>query len=574
MPERRIDAIGKAAPSSWHATALPKSSPHLLKVISGRLSQMPAGEVMGAVVQKAANGAFKITLNGETFIIKGLPASLLGSEVNFVARQTMAQGKPGIGLFWLGQGKAKHAAAEPPAISRVRPLSKLPATLGSRMQNMNIPGQIETIQAGSMTIAVALPDQKHPSRLTRHQLQTTPASSFKPGQPVFVRLAAAGDTPALDILPRAQTGNTAAGSAAGKPTAAPEMASLPFSAGDITAAVVQKRLPGGQIQLNIGGVTVEAPAPAHLEAGDLLTLRMSRPPAGFQLLSVQKNSAKTATAVVKQNLSASHTPLSQTLTAIRNLLPGLQAAAPSLAAAIDQLERWYGADTADQFDSKRLATLLRDSGAGLEAKLLRLAQPSSQPTGQQAAILQDLKAILLQLSGLRSSAARHGDLVKTLAELAHHGAARIETTQALNALAHIQGDPIRFELPMLVGQQLVNVQLSMQQQEQAPEQQEGGKSRRSFNVLFAMELSGLGKLRVDSAVSGQSVHARIYSDRADASTFIHEHITRLRARLQGMGYQDVMLLAAQTPPDAETSHRFDQLAAMAPTSLNLLDVIA
>ena len=319
---------------------------------------------------------------------------------------------------------------------------------------------------------------------------------------------------------------------------------------------------------------MEAPAPAHLEAGDLLTLRMSRPPAGFQLLSVQKNSAKTATAVVKQNLSASHTPLSQTLTAIRNLLPGLQAAAPSLAAAIDQLERWYGADTADQFDSKRLATLLRDSGAGLEAKLLRLAQPSSQPTGQQAAILQDLKAILLQLSGLRSSAARHGDLVKTLAELAHHGAARIETTQALNALAHIQGDPIRFELPMLVGQQLVNVQLSMQQQEQAPEQQEGGKSRRSFNVLFAMELSGLGKLRVDSAVSGQSVHARIYSDRADASTFIHEHITRLRARLQGMGYQDVMLLAAQTPPDAETAHRFDQLAAMAPTSLNLLDVIA
>lgn len=578
MPERRIDAIGKTAPSSWHATALAKSSPHLLRVISGQLSQMQAGEVMGAVVQKAAKGAFKIVLNGETFIIKGLPASLLGAEVNFVVRQTMSSGKPDIGLFWLGQGKEKNTAIQPAVQqphSRVQMLSSLPAGLLTRMRGgNNVAGHIDHIQAGKMAVTISLPDPNNPAKNVRHQLQTTAASHLGQGQPIFVRLASDSNDTLLEILPRQQAGSAVASSASPRPQPVLEMASLPLATGDITAAVVQKRLSNGHIQLNIQGLTVETPAPVPVMPGDLLTLRMTTPPAEFQLISVQKNVAEKATAAVKNNLSASQEPLSQTLTAIRNLLPSLQHVDMPLTNAIGQMEAWFGADASAPISGKHLAALLHDSGGGLEAKLLHLAQQSGQQGGQQTAILQDLKSILLQLSASRNSALHQTDIIKTLSELGHHGAARIETTQALNALAHIQGDPIRFELPMLVGQQLVNVQMSMQQDHHTPEQQESDGSHQAISVLFALELSGLGNMRVDATVSERSVHARIYSDQTGVGQFIHQHIQRLQTRLQDLGYKEVFLLAAQTPPDAEKQRRFDQLATMAPVSLNLLDVIA
>jgi len=117
MPERRIDAISKADALAWNTLHLPKGSSHLLKIISGQLSHMPAGEVMSAVVQKAAKGTFKVTLNGETFIIKGLPASLLGKEVSFIARQIAFSGKGGIDLFWL----EKWPSASPCPIRKTRP---------------------------------------------------------------------------------------------------------------------------------------------------------------------------------------------------------------------------------------------------------------------------------------------------------------------------------------------------------------------------------------------------------------------------------------------------------------------
>jgi hypothetical protein len=220
--------------------------------------------------------------------------------------------------------------------------------------------------------------------------------------------------------------------------------------------------------------------------------------------------------------------------------------------------------------------MMRDSGAGLEAKLLALSQQLAANTPQNAALLHDLKTIMLQLSQAQPSNINHAGIIKILAELSQHSTARIETNQALNVLAQLQGDPIRFELPMLVGQQLVNVQMSVQQQGQQPSDQtgQGSGSDQSYHVLFALELSGLGNMRVDASISDTSVQARIYSDQAGAGQFIRSHIQRLETRLQDMGYKEVYVLAAPSAPDAEKQRRFDQLIHMAPASLNLLDVIA
>jgi len=353
------------------------------------------------------------------------------------------------------------------------------------------------------------------------------------------------------------------------------MATLQLAVGDVAAAMVQKRLPNGQVQLNIQGQLVETAAPESVVKGDVLMLRMSKAPAEFQVLSVQKNTADNMMSVLKQNMPVSHEPLSQNMTAIRNLLPGLINADLPVNSVLAKLENWMMASvsTGDKpVNGEHLGQLIRQSGTGMEAKLLGLSQQASY----HPAMLQDLKALMLQLSNVQSSHTTHAETIKALIELAQHSSARIESNQALNVLAQMHGDPIRFELPMLVGQQLVSVYMSVQQQYQSSPEDggHGGGSEQSYSVLFALDLTGLGKMKVDANISDTSVHARIYADQAGVGQFIREHIQRLQTRLQDIGYKEVFLLAAQTPPDAEKQRSFDQLTRMAPSSLNMLDVIA
>jgi len=588
MPERRIDAIGKADAASWSSLQLSKGSPNLLRVISGQLSHMPAGEVISAVVQKAAKGAFTITLNGETFIIKGLPSSLVGKAVSFVVRQMPPAGQGGFEMFWLGPSRSTgstmqktvgRSAADSSSVQarhRAAILSGMSAELMKQGKSGNmINGRVDAIEAGKMTLALTLAGAKASDGAVVHHIQTSLVQGLQSGQRFSARIQFDMNNKAmLEILPQA-AGLKGTGAASERL----ETASFALKAGDIVGGLVQKRLPNGHIQLNIQGMSVEAPAPKSIDQGDLLLLRMNKPPADFQLISAHKNAAGKAMAVVKNNLAMSREPLASNMTAIGNILPALAAAGLSDIDGLAQLDRWFAASAGAQqsVSGEVLSRNIRDSGAGLEAKLLGLSQQLAAGAPQSAALLQDLKAIMLQLSQAQTGNINQAGLIKMLTELSQHSAARIETNQALNVLAQVQGDPIRFELPMLVGQQLVNVHMSVQQQGgQSSEHTDDGYSgaEQSYHVLFALELSGLGNMRVDASISDSAVQARIYSDQDDAGQFVRSHMQRLETRLQEIGYKEVYVLASPSAPDAEKQRRFDQLTHMAPASLNLLDVIA
>lgn len=582
MPERRIDAAGKVDAAIWNSVQLSKGSANALRVISGQLSKIPGGEMMYAVVKQAGKGAFNITLNGETFIVKGLPASLLGKEVGFVARHTAASGKAGIDLFWTGPGRAQQAgiqANEQQSRPQTEILSRLPANLLANVKSGKImAGQVDQIQAGKMIVNISQTDPVHPAKTTMHQIQIAVVNTLKQGQHFSARIQPGINNKAmLEILPQQQVDSLTA-KAVAKPALALHMASFTLAAGEMTPAIVQKRLANGHIQLNVQGVTVETPAPKTVSQGDSLMLRMIKPPAEFQLISVQKNVAEKAMAVVKNNIPVMHEPLAQNITAIRNILTTLVASGMQGMDGLAALEAWLGASTVEQkqaLGGERLARLMRDSGAGLEAKLLSLSQKTTTTGPQNTALTHDLKTIMLQLANVQSSNINHAGMLKILTELSQHSAARIETTQALNVLAQAQGEAIRFELPMLVGQQMVNVYMSLQQQEHqtSDDAQTGGGRDQSYNVLFALELSGLGNMRVDAAVSDTAVHARIYSDQTGVEQFIRNHLQRLETRLQDLGFKEVYLLASQSAPGMEKQRQFEQLTHMAPASLNLLDVI-
>jgi len=612
MPDRRIDAIGKADAPHWNSLQLPKNSPNLVKIISGALSHMQGGEVMRAMVQKAGNGMFKITLNGESFIIKGLPTSLVGKEVAFIAQKSPLHTDGKTELFWIGasqlgkpnqQGLANKGLnpqtlnpqglnqqglkqlglnqlspkqpglmqqpLSPKTGQHISLLSALPAGLKS---GQTLSGRIEAIQGQQMSLSMISQDGQEPTKNIRHQMLATSIKGMVQGQSISANIMlAANNKPMLEII-TPQPANQAISKTGSMPNMA-ALADFKLAAGDTAAAFVQQRLGNGYVQLHIQGMMVEAPAPESINKGDMLMLKMIKPPAGFQVLSVHKNAAAKALAIVKANLSINHPPMAQQMTAISNVLSSLPTATVSQMPGLPPLETALQSMTMNErqpLNGKRLGQMLHNAGAGLEAKLLSLSKNPSLPPSLQ----QDLKSIMLQLVNAPAGSGQYSKIISLLSELAQQGVSRIETTQALNVLAHMQGDAMRVELPMLVNQQMINVQLSLQQHHSytPDDADDNNPSDQSYDILFALELSNLGKVRVEANISDNAVHARIYNESPTSNQFMLDHIERLESRLHSLGFEKVYLLSSQQSPDIEKQQRFDQLTNMTPASLSLLDI--
>jgi len=510
-----------------------------------------------------------------------LPASLAGKEVAFIAQKPNTPAHAKTELFWIGVSqtgskKANQSSSltNPTMINNsltkhAKILSALPAGMKS---DQPISARIDAIKGQHMNLSLMLQDVKNPGKSIRHQMLTTSIEGLKQGQSISAKIISGANNKALLEITTRQAANQS-------PIKTTNMANFKLAAGDTVAAFVQQRLSNDRVQLNIRGTIVEAPAPATVKKGDVLMLKMHQPPANFQLLSAHKNAAAKALASLKSNLTSNNQSMAQNITSIRNLMPP-PTAGPLPASnglppinglpQLDNALKLSASISSTPLDGKRVGEMIRNAGTGLESKLLNLSQhPAMSPSLQQ-----DFKAIMLQLANLPSSNAQQAELIKALNELGRQGASRIEATQALNVLTHMQGEAMRLELPMLVNQQMVNVQLSIQQQQsyESGNEDEGDAADQAYHILFALELSQLGHIRIDANISDTSVHARIYNDNPRSNQFIVDNMQRLETRLQNLGFEKVYLLTSQQPPDADKQQRFDQLTQMTSASLNLLDI--
>ncbi|NWF36489.1 flagellar hook-length control protein FliK [Mariprofundus sp. KV] len=591
----------------WASTLLQKSGSLPLQIISGQSAKLTSGEVMKGLVQNTGenSNAFKVVLKGEAFIVKGLPAALDGKEVAFIAKKVATATGSRTELSWLsaaraeaGKGnKATAHQAEKGAVNsaataagktagaataqtgqqtvqQAHLLSKAPATI---QRGKPFFARIDQIEQGRMTLTIQTAEGKQAKApqgsvpAAKVQLIATQISDAKEGQSIKATLTQAGsEKPLLMIQPQPQVaGNSAAAARMQQPV------SFNMQPGEQTMAVVQRRLDNGNVLLKIQGQNVEAPAPAHVKAGDALEIRMIKAPAEFQVLQLHKNIPEKAMSLVRGNLTSSATPVAQNLTTIKNLLPTMPANEMASIKGLPQLDSWMKASESSRdypINGERLGQLIRDSGGQLESKL----QAMIAKGGQSQTLTSDLKAILTQVAGDQAAAGKiqNSEVLRLITEASQQSLSRMETGQALNVLANLQGEPLRVEFPMLVGQHMINVQMAVQQHGAGAEQRETtGGSEQGYSVLFALELSGLGNLRVDANVSDNAVHARIYNEDSAVRHFIQENIHRLEERLQSLGFKEVYLLASPTRPDAEKQARFDELTSMRPASFSLLDVL-
>ncbi|TLS65460.1 flagellar hook-length control protein FliK [Mariprofundus erugo] len=562
MPERRVDGISKSEPVTWAAGSQSGAPPSPLRVLSGHADKLPTEEPMSAVPKKGENGSFRVTLNGESLVIKGLPASLAGKQVDFVAKHQEGSSSPQ--LFWTGL--SHHAST---ADKGVEILSRLPVWL---KEGHAITARVESLHAGKMTLSL-----QH-SRGESAQLIAAAHPHFKPGHIIQGRIFNHNGQPMLmtgrEFRPGQPSVTTAPLAGHQLPQKMTPASGFTMNPGDSALALVEKRLENNLVQIRLHGQRMEAPAPRSVMPGDGMVVKMTAKPASFQLLAVQPDIIGKTMAVIRQH-AASTSPAAESMTTVRHMVASLPPEILEQWPVAAQLANWFEGISVNQempLSGNRMASMIQHSGLLLEHKL----QQSEGPDHPSSQLQHDFKAIMLN-SATEETATTESKrkLAHTLVEVGKQASSRIEFTQALNVLAHLHADTIRLELPMLVQQQMVNVQLSIEQQWQ---QAEGGRQENEplsplFKVLIALEMSRLGKLRVDAHISEQAVHARIYNDTAAAGRFMQMHMERLEGRLRAAGFEEVYLISAAGRPAQELQQHFDQLEQMRPSALQLLDVV-
>ncbi|MDX8390104.1 MAG: hypothetical protein R8M38_06405 [Mariprofundaceae bacterium] len=340
-------------------------------------------------------------------------------------------------------------------------------------------------------------------------------------------------------------------------------------------ATVEKQLPDGQIILNAGGKPLQTAALKGVNVGDSLLLRVAALGPEPVLDVIEKSAdvkSKALTLLRNQLPNSSGLPIAQTVQQLKQATAIMAGSPlpPHVVEAIVALDGWINNHMPDddmRVIAERLTSLIKHGGQHLEAQLRDLAVNTKLSQNIDQQIDQDLKAIMLKIS-----AAFQTPGIEALSQTADRALARIESQQAGNLLAQMHGEPLRIEFPLMIANEVITAKLSMQaeseqQQHDNQQQQEG-----SYNVLFLLDLQGIGQTRIDTKISTDFVKATFYHEEDRAATFVRKSLPALKEKLQSLGYEHVYLSSgAYRMITPEKQQEFQALAVGSAT--NLLDIV-
>jgi len=604
-----------------------------LRISQGKLPMLKKGDILQTFVGQTSQGKAQVSIQGEAITLEGIGKQFQQKNITLKVLQT----EPIILLELKNNSKnIKHAKKQESLISNTPEKPLLSSKITHKTQKSIQKNQAFSVQTTS-TLAVALKENKQAYqaiatakqgssttlRISTNKTQQTPQAmnnAVNQTQPASQIIQVTSPTRPIQIGERFNIQSIEHVAASSKLILEPlkssqaNISNTPIrksninnlgslATGKVITANVGERLPSGNITLNWQQQRFEAPAPMHVRAGDLLQLEVNRDnhndkpslrvldwipqPKSKAAKLLQQHIGKTDTtqhtlntlrhisASIKQpniaQANIAHTNAAQ----VGSSTPSNQPLAQSLSQSLSNLQNWadfYALSPEKGMDGPRIATLMRQIGQYYESSLLQHRHATIEQLQQLKQ--HDLKALLLQLANdagtfkttIESTQVKH---------TAERGLARIESQQALNLLAMIQADPIRFELPMMVQGQWMNVLLSIQQEMYEGNSENNQSQDTSHHILFALDLNSLGALRVDAHISDTSVHAKFYHENDDSRQFIQENIQKLQEKLKSIGFSDVYLNSAETKQlNPATSLQFQQLINHAPSSDGLLDIQA
>jgi hypothetical protein len=344
----------------------------------------------------------------------------------------------------------------------------------------------------------------------------------------------------------------------------------PLQLGQEIDAVVLQLLPGDRLLLELGGRQVEANSLSGLTAGQQLRLSVEQlqPQLLLHITEVVPTIEAEAAKLLRSHLPA-HADAGELLEQLASLID-IKSASPPIGTALIKLRQTIETLLSDGAppSADSLKNLLQNGGIYYEAKLLHAVKEDPQRFREIAD--GDLKGLLL--SALKEDGADFSSAAFRNAISAQLN--NLETQQAVNLLAQLDGGTFQFQIPFFTGTGFSTAALSVESDGKGTANPQDKKSG-GYNLLFLLDLENFGRTRIDAHVTEKGLRVIFYVDRESSIALLRQELPSFRETLWAMGYHEV-LLAAKPLKDipAEKRQKFDAIAVGAPTSIHLLDMKA
>jgi hypothetical protein len=344
----------------------------------------------------------------------------------------------------------------------------------------------------------------------------------------------------------------------------------PLALGQEIDAVVLEVLSDGRILVDLGAAAVEAESPSDLTAGQHLRLRVEQlqPQLVLYITEIEPTIEVEGARLLRAHLPAHADAgeLLEQLIARLEIESATEPVSPTLAKLRESIARLLpdGAPPAPE----QLRNLFQNGGIYYEPKLFHAARHEAQALRQIAD--GDLKGLLLSAMKEAEAGAHSADFKSAIGAQLNN----LETQQAVNLLAQLDGGAFQFQIPFFSGTRFSTAALSVERDGRGAADRQD-KSTAGYNLLFLLDLENFGRTRIDAHVSERELKVIFYVDRESSIALLREEIPSFRQTLVAMGYREV-LLAAKTLKEIpeEKRQKFDAIAVGAPPSIHLLDVKA
>jgi hypothetical protein len=349
----------------------------------------------------------------------------------------------------------------------------------------------------------------------------------------------------------------------------------PLEIGQELEALVVDELDGGRVLLKLGSTLIEAESPGGLGPGQHIRLRVERlqPQVILHITEVETTIEVEATRLLRSHLPA-HPDAGELLDSLRYSLASLvdqpSDGAPwprNFIKLRDAITTLLALGT--PITPEKLKALARDGGLLYEAKLFDAA--ATRDAKQLLEIADsDLKGLLL--AALQESKARavSTGLQKALSAQLDN----LETQQAVNLLAQLEGGATHMQIPFFTGARFSTAALAVEPDGQG-EEGKREKKKNSYALLFMLDLEHFGRTRIDAQIAANKVRAIFFVDDELSLQLIRRELPAFHDTLTGLGYRDVFLAAKplrELPRDKRD--KFAALAAGAPPTTHLVDMKA
>jgi len=226
-----------------------------------------------------------------------------------------------------------------------------------------------------------------------------------------------------------------------------------------------------------------------------------------------------------------------------------------------------------------LLNFITQSGLLYESKLKRLVLKNLSPQSVSDEVNKDLKGLLMKISedpnlnkhltnmigvhdGLSNEKA--GYFLKTVSELINN----IELNQLTNYLTKQEENYLYLQIPLAFQDGIDNAELYLYyDRRRVPTDAE----KEDFNLVFLLNMEGLGNIRIDTNVKKRDIYCRIAVESHEVARFINEYLPRLRDNLSTLGYtvEEIDCFVLEDPSQAKVNFGENFIS----DSINILDVM-